>query len=441
MSKETAKEMVKALGAFDATMLVVGNVIGVGIFTTSGILAQELPSPFYILGIWIVGGILTLAGALTYSELAAAMPQAGGDYNYLRKTYGAWAGFLLGWVYFFIIMPGSIAALSVALMEYVSFFFPGLNDFTFKTLVACLVILFLSFISYRGVKWGSRVQNVLTVLIVVAIFSLIIAGLSSHCGDFSHFNFSQNMNFPVKKLLGPAMIAVIFTYSGWFASTYIAGEIKDAEKNLPLSLIWGTLIVTVLYLALNFIYLYALPVEEMKGVINIAEKASGALFGSTAAAAASIVIVIAILGSINATIATAPRIYFAMARDKIFPERLGRLHPKYRSPHIAIVVQALLSVILVSWGTFEQLLSYVVFAMLVSSIATGLSIFILRIREPQLHRPYKTLGYPFAPVLFIGSYLWIAIQIFINKPYEATIGMAIIASGIPFYLYWRKVRS
>jgi len=441
MSKETTTEMVKALGAFDATMIVVGNVIGVGIFTTSGILAQELPNPFYILGIWIVGGILTLAGALTYSELAAAMPRAGGDYNYLKKTYGDWAGFLLGWVYFFIIMPGSIAALSVALVKYLTFFFPGLqSNFTGKILVVGVIFL-LSFINYRGIKWGSRIQNFLTILILVTIFSLIIAGLSSHCGDFSHFNFSQNMGFPLKKLLGPAMIAVIFTYSGWFASTYIAGEIKDAEKNLPLSLIWGTLIITVLYLALNFIYLYALPVEEMKGVINIAEKASGALFGSAAAAAASVVIVIAILGSINATIATAPRVYFAMAKDRIFPERLGRLHPKYRSPHIAIVVQALLSVILVFWGTFEQLLSYVVFAMLASSIATGLSIFILRIREPQLHRPYKTLGYPFAPALFIGAYLWIAIQIFINKPYEATIGMAIIASGIPFYFYWRKVKN
>lgn len=260
-------------------------------------------------------------------------------------------------------------------------------------------------------------------------------------GNLSHFNPPSKGSFPIGELLGPAMIAVIFTYSGWFASTYIASEIKDAEKNLPLSLVLGTLIVSVLYFALNFVYLYALPLSEMEGVINIAQKASMVLFGSKAVALVSMAIIIAIMGSMNSTIATAPRVYYAMARDKIFFKKLAKIHPAYKTPHISITVQALLASLLVFLGTFEQLLSYVVFAMLFSSIATGLSIFILRIRYPGMERPYKTSGYPFTPILFVCTYLWIAFQILLHKPYESIIGIAIIATGIPFYFYWRKERK
>ncbi|MDY6973918.1 MAG: amino acid permease, partial [Thermodesulfobacteriota bacterium] len=352
-----------------------------------------------------------------------------------------WAGFLLGWVYFFIIMPGSIAALSVALVKYLSFFFPGLNGFASKTSVACLVILVLSFTNYRGIKWGSRVQNFLTTLVIGIVVSLIVLGFFSRAGDLSHFASLSNGDFSLQKFLGPAMIAVIFTYSGWFASAYIASEIKNPERNLPLSLIWGTLIVTVLYLTLNSVYLYALSIDDMKGVINIAQKAGVTLFGPKAGAIVSGVIILATLGSINATIAIAPRVYFAMANDGIFPEMIGRLHSKYHTPHVSIIVQAMLSGFLVFWGTFQQLLSYVVFAMLVSSIATGCSIFILRIRKPDMNRPYKTLGYPFTPILFVGAYMWIAIQILLHKPYEAIIGLAIIATGIPFYFCWKKERN
>jgi len=430
---------IRVLGAFDATMIVVGNVVGVGIFTTSGIIAGELAHPYYILGIWIVGGILTLAGALTYSELAAAMPCAGGDYNYLRRTYGLWAGFLLGWIYFFVIMPGSIAALSVALVKHLSFFFPGLqSNLTLEISVAAAVILLLSFINYRGIKRGSNIQNLFTVLVIVSIFLLIILGFSSHSGDISYLNPPLSGDSPLSGLLGPAMIAVIFTYSGWFASCYIAGEIKDAERNLPLSIIGGALIVTALYLALNLVYLYALPVEEMKGVVNVAQKASMALLGPEAGLLVSGVIIVAILGSINAAIATAPRVYWAMARDGIFPEKLAMLHPRYKTPHISILLQALLASAMVFIGRFEQLLSYVVFAMLLSSIACGLSVFVLRIRYPDMRRPYKTPGYPITPLLFIGAYLWIAVQILINRPCEAMVGIAIIATGIPFYLYWKR---
>lgn len=431
-------ELKRGLGLFDATMIVIGNVVGMGIFITTGLLAQELPHPLYIIAIWIIGGFLTLAGALTYSELASALPHAGGDYNYLRAAYGPWAGFLLGWISLLVINPGSIAALSIGAARYLSFYFPIFKEITQEKLMAIFIVLLLSTINYLGVKAGSKTQNFLTIVKLLTIVVFVALGFTIGKGNWHHFTISPTRDFKVINLFGTAMIAVIFTYSGWFASAYIGSEIKNPKTNLPLSFIIGTLVAMILYCALNSIYIYALPVKEMSGMVNIGEKAAYALFGPAPATLISLLICLAILGTLNSTILTAPRIYYAMAKDGLFVGMMARVHPKYRTPHVSIGFQAALSCVLIILGTFNQLLTYVVFAMLLSSIASGIALFTLRLRRPDLRPDYRTWGYPYTPVIFILAYIWIAIQILFGKPFESLIGIGIVLTGLPFYIYWKR---
>jgi len=435
---EDRLELKRDLGLFDATMIVIGNVVGMGIFITTGLLAQELPHPLYIIAIWIIGGFLTLAGALTYSELASALPHAGGDYNYLKAAYGPWAGFLLGWISFFVINPGSIAALSVGAVKYLSFYFPIFKEIIQEKLMAISMVLLLSTINYLGVKAGSKTQNFLTMVKLLTIIGLIALGFTIGKGSWHHFTVFSTRDFKVTNLLGTAMIAVIFTYSGWFASAYMGSEIKNPKTNLPLSFIIGTLVAMILYCTLNSIYIYALPVEEMTGVVNIGEKAASVLFGPVPATLISLLICLAILGTLNSTILTAPRMYYAMAKDGLFVGMMTRVHPKYRTPHVSISLQAALSCVLIVLGTFNQLLTYVVFAILLSSIASGIALFTLRLRRPDLRPDYRTWGYPYTPVIFILAYIWIAIQILFGKPLESLIGIGIVLTGIPFYIYWKR---
>lgn len=423
----------RQLGLFDATILVVGNVVGAGIFTTSGLLAQELPHPWLFIIIWAIGGVLTLAGALTYAEMASALPYAGGDYQFLKAAYGHWAGFLLGWLCFWVIFPGSIAALSIALIKYIQVFLPTGGQILEK-IMAISVIFLLSLINYRGIRLGASAQNLFTLGNLFILFGFIALGLIVGKGNWENLQ-PGTIYIPFSKLFGLGMIAVIFTYSGWFASAYIGSEIKNPGKNLPLSLIIGTCIVTLFYTLINLTYLYATPISGLKNTINVAEKAAVALFDPRFAYLISMAIILAISASINATILTGARIYYAMAKDNTFLKCLGKAHPYYYTPYVAIITQAVLSIVFVILGSFKELLSYVVFAMLLSSIATGSAHFVLRLKKPDLPRAYYTWGYPFTPLLFIGFYIWIAWQIFWSRPYTSILGLGIAFSGVPFYVY------
>ena len=430
----------RRLNLLDATLLIIGNVVGAGIFTTSGFLASELPQPLFFIGIWIIGGLLTLCGALTYAEMAGMFPHSGGDYQFLKAAYGPWAGFLLGWVSFWIINPGSVAALSIALVSYMKGFFYLSTIFSEK-LVAVSIILFLSFVNYRGVRLSGTTQNIFTLGNLVIVSILIAGGLFiSQNGNWQHFTIASSESVPLSKLFGPAMIAVIFTYSGWFVTAYIGGEIKRPERNLPLSLLLGTSIVTVIYTLINVTYLYALPLSKLKDVVNVAQVTAETLFNRTFTQVVSFSIILAIAASINATILAGARIYYAMAADKMFWSPLKRLHPLYNTPYISVVSQTILTCLFVMLGTFDQLLSYVVFVMILSSIATGVAHFALRWRRPDLKRPYRTWGYPFAPLLFVCFYFWIAIQIASSRPSTSLLGILITVSGLPFYLIWRKLK-
>ena len=433
-------QLKRYLNLSDAILLVVGNVVGAGIFTTSGFLADELSHPWLFIGIWVIGGVLTICGALTYAELASMFPKAGGDYQFLKATYGSWAGFLLGWVNFWIITPGSLAALSIALVGYLHPFFSITDPLSLKV-TAIGVILFFSMINYRGIRWGGTTQDLFTLGALTILVVFIAGGLSSSAGQWQHFAAPSANASGFSKILGAPMIAVIFTYSGWFASTYIGSEIRNPEKNLPLSLIWGTLIVTFLYSFVNVTYLYALSLPEMKGSLNTASLAAARLFKPEFAYAISCAIILAIASSINANVLGATRIYYAMAEDKIFWQRLRDLHPDYGTPYISILSQAVLASLMVIVGTFSQLLSYIVFFMLLTSIMTGMAIFILRRRLPDENRSYKTWGYPYVPIIFIGAYGWIAMQICVHEPWTSAAGFLIAVSGIPFYLFWARGRD
>jgi APA family basic amino acid/polyamine antiporter len=427
----------RRLNLFDATLLVIGNVVGAGIFTTSGFLAGELAQPLLFIAIWVIGGLLTLCGALTYAEMAGMFPRSGGDYQFLKEAYGPWAGFLLGWVSFWVITPGSMAVLSIALVGYIKGFFAFDYALTERVLAAA-IILFFSFINYRGVRLSGTLQDFSTIGTLLIILALILGGFVSGKGSWQNFNVASLSDFPLSKLFGPAMIAVLFTYSGWFASTYIGGEVKNPGRNLPFSLLLGTIVITLFYTAINLIYLYALPLSRLKDTVNVAQLAAESLFNPRVAQVISLAIILAISGSINATILGGTRIYYAMAEDKIFWSPLRRLHPEYGTPYFSILSQMILACLLVSLGTFGQLLSYVVFVMLLSSIAAGIAHLILRQRNPGLSRSYRTWGYPVVPLLFICFYIWIAVQITYAKPLTSIAGLIITLSGYPFFVWFRK---
>ena len=432
-------QLKRRLNLFDATLLVIGNVVGAGIFTTSGFLAGELPHPLLFVAIWVIGGFLTLCGALTYAEMAGMFPRSGGDYQFLKEAYGPWAGFLLGWVSFWVITPGSVAVLSIAMVGYIKGFFP-FHYVLSEKLLAVAIISSLSFINYRGVRLSGTIQDIFTLGYLLIILALILGGLTSGNGNWQHFTAASSTSLAFPKLFGPAMIAVLFTYSGWFASAYIGAEVKNPERNLPFSLLLGTIIVILFYTAMNLVYLYAVPLSRLKDTVNVAQVTAGALFNPRVAQVVSLSIILAISGSINATILGGTRIYYAMAEDKIFWSPLKRLHPKYGTPHFSILSQMILACILVSLGTFGQLLSYVVFVMLLSSIAAGMAHFILRLRKPDLPRPYRTGAYPVVPLLFICFYIWIALQIAYAKPLTSIAGLIIAISGLPFFICFKTTR-
>ena len=430
----------KTLRPVDAVMIVIGNVVGVGIFTTTGFIAADLPDAWLILAVWLLGGVLTLLGALTYGELGAAFPRAGGDYVYLREAYGPLAGFLVGWVGFLIINPGSVASLALGLAEYLLPLATGQEAAIHPVgakVVALAAVLLFSGLNIFSLRWASRAQNLVSGLALLTILGVVIAGFALGRGDWSRFAFTP-LQGSWGNVFGPAMVSVFFTYSGWFVAAYVASEMKEPRRWLPPVLALSALVVTVLYLLVNALYVYALPVKSMQGVVDIMRLACDSMFGPWASALVSVMIVLAILGSLNSVILTAPRIYFAMSRDGLFPRFAGQVHATYRTPALAISAQALLACVLVLVGDFYRLLSYTVFFMLLTSTATAVGVMVLRLRRPNLERPYRVWAYPLTPLLFCLAYAWIAVRIFWHSPWDSTMGLLITLTGVPFFWWWSQ---
>ena len=441
----------RQLGLFDSSMMVIGIVIGSGIFMTTGLMADALPSASLILIVWVLGGIQMIAGALTFAELGAAMPRAGGQYVYLREAFGHLPAFLFGWVAFSAYVTGTNAAIAVAIAEHLGSFYPILSTnsnlvnignfgLSVGQLVAVSLLVVLSVVNYLGVILGKWVQNIFTVLKIGSILLFALAGIFISTGN--HINFSLNptgMGFgSIITGIGIALVAVNWTVGGWEYVTFTAGEIKNPKRNLPLALFIGTLVILVLYLLINITYLKALPMNALAGEIKVGEATAKALYGQDIAGLFIIVVIISMFGALNGNILVGARVTYAMAKDNLFFPSAAKVHPKNHTPGNAIIIQGVWSSILALSGTFEELITLVVFVNFMMWITAASTVFVLRKKQPDLDRPYKVWGYPYIPAFFILLSTAIMINIFFTSPAQSFLGIGLTLIGVPAYLFWKK---
>jgi len=447
MSEE---KLERKLGLFPATNIVVANMIGAGIFTTSGLLMTGLNDPLLMLALWVAGGIIALCGALSYGELGAAMPGAGGEYLFLSKLYSPLYGFLSGWVSFMVGFSAPIAASALGFSEYFMRALPGLSRWAetggfispavMGKLLAISVILIFTFIHYRGIKYGARIQNVLTVLKVGLILLLIIAGFMSGKGDFSNFTAGDKApsGLAGMKTIGLSLMWIMFAYSGWNASTYLGAEIKNPSRTLPRSLLLGTLIVMMLYLGVNILYVYGIKPNEMKDVISVGGLAMGNLFGRSADILFSLLIGFALFSSLSAFLIIGPRVYYSMAKDGLFFKSVATIHSRFMVPSNSILLQCLIAVILVFSGTFEQVLTYMGFALGIFPLMSVAGIWILRKKDKSAMR---IKGFPVTQVIYLAAGIMILVLSFMEKPMESSVALLTVAIGIPAYFIFRKTNG
>ncbi len=437
-------ELSRRLRLFPATNIVVANMVGAGIFTTSGLLLGELNDPALMLALWAAGGIVALCGALCYGELGAALPRAGGEYIYLSRLFHPSLGFLTGWVSFFVGFSAPLAATSLGFSEYLARALPGLLGWgdpeLIKKAVALLVALALTLVHLRGLELGTVVQNYLTVGKVALIAALVVVGFTLGRGNFENFRLGADPQPGIGgwKTAGLSLMWIMFAYSGWNASAYIGSEISDPEKNLPRSLILGTGVVMLLYLSLNTLFVYAAAPQELSGVIPVGGLAASRLFGGSADAAMSLLIAFALLSSISALIILGPRVYYAMARDGYFFKFAAFVHPLFRVPSKSIVLQFLIAAVMVMSGTFDQLLTYMGFCLGIFPIVAVLGLFKLR---RTAGRTYRMPLFPLAPVVYVSASVSILVLAYLERPIESSIALGTVALGIPVYLYFKKLRA
>jgi APA family basic amino acid/polyamine antiporter len=446
----------RRLGLIDTTFLVIGAVVGSGIYMTPGIIAAGLPSPGLLLVVWLAGGLITLCGALSFAELGAMYPQAGGQYIYLREAYGPGAAFLFGWAFFGFIMCGGLAALAVAFAEFIGSFVPVLStahvllrldvlglsySLSAGQVVAAVSILLLTLVNSFGIRSGAVVQNLLTVFRLGTVAALVGLGVlfgAKAGGANFHPLFPAGPAFPdILRPLGLALVAVFWTYDGWYSVNCTAEEIRDPERTIPRGLTLGVLAVTAIYVLVNFVYLLALPLDRLSGVVRVGELAASALFGGGGAALFSALVTVSIFGCLNANLLFGPRVFYAMARDGHFFRAMGRLGPRSRVPTGALWGQAAWSAVLCLSGTYESLYEYMVFALLLFFAATGIAVFVLRRRAPDAARPYRTWGYPVVPLIFIVMSLAVFASIAAGQPLKSLAGAGLLAAGVPVYAIWK----
>jgi APA family basic amino acid/polyamine antiporter len=437
----------RKLGLFPLTNIVVANMIGAGIFTTSGLLMADLKKPLLMLSLWVVGGAIALCGALSYGELGAAIPRAGGEYIFLSKLFHPMFGFLSGWVSFFAGFSAPIAASAIGFSEYLTRAFPGLlhpglfnspvEATILKKSYSILVILIFTFIHARGIKIGARVQNFLTVLKVTLIVGLVVAGFSLGQGSFGHLSAAGDFRFDFGgwKTIGLSLMWIMFAYSGWNAAGYIGSEIKNPRRNLPRSLLLGTGIVLLLYLSLNLFYIYAVPPDKMAGVISIGGLAVGNLFGKSFESGLSVLIAFALFSSLSAFIILGPRVYYAMALDRYFFPFASSVHPRFKVPSKSILLQGLIAAALVLFGTFDQILTYMGFSLGVFPILAVLGVFKLRKSQASA---YKLPGFPVVPLVYVLAGISILSLGFFERPVESSIAIGMVLIGIPVFFWFKR---
>jgi basic amino acid/polyamine antiporter, APA family len=445
----------RELGVWDTASLTLGSVLGTAIFLTPADIAKSLPHAGLILAVWIVGGFLTLAGALTYAELGAMFPRAGGQYHYLKEAYGRLPGFLFGWVSFFVIMSGGVAAIGAGFGGYLGLFVPFLSNqhllFSLPIgsqawtvsggqLGAALAIATLTAVNALGVREGATVQNLFTILKVGSLALFVVLGCLI-AAPASPRLLAPLPAEPVAAPFGVALIAVLWAYDGWYNATFSAGEMRDPGRTLPRGLLAGTLAVALVYVTVNFVYMRALPLERLAASPQVGEAAAVALLGPSVSRLVSLAILVTMFGALSANILACSRIYQPMAEDGLFFAALARIEPKRAVPLASLVAQGIWAVVLVLSGTFEQLFTYVVFIELVIFTATGAAIFILRRTRPEAPRPYRAWGYPLVPAFFVAASAAVAVNTLIEKPRESIAGLGLFVLGLPAYALWRRRSS
>jgi APA family basic amino acid/polyamine antiporter len=467
----------KRVKLFDGISIVAGSMIGSGIFIVSADIARSVGSPGWLMVVWLITGIITVIGAISYGELASMMPYVGGQYVYLKESYHPVVGFLFGWTTFLVIQCGSIAAVGVAFAKFTGVLIPWISDknillhigilkINSTMVVAIASIIFLTWLNTRGIVTGKTVVNIFTSTKVLALFGFILVGFFAVRGLHSwelnrevfweagklgpENNIIPLTGFALIAALGTALVGSLFASDAWYNVTYISGEVVNPKRTVPLSLIFGTMIVSVIYLFTNWIYIRVLPLSGSpdgadvlsRGIQfatddRVATSAMSVVFGDYAAIIMAIFIMISTFGCNHSLILAGPRVYYAMARDGLFFKKVGELNKK-GVPGFALVIQGIWSVLLCLTGTYSDLLDYVIFAVLIFFLLTILAIFILRVKKPDIPRPYKAFGYPIIPALYILTTGFISVILLIYKPNYTFPGLIIVLLGIPVFYLWRK---
>ncbi|MGZ4814972.1 MAG: APC family permease [Terriglobales bacterium] len=463
-----APTLVRGISLTDATLLIIGGIIGSAIFLTPSDVAQQMRTPLLFLLVWAAGGFVTLISGLSFAELGAMYPEAGGQYVYLREAFGDFAAFLYGWLMFIAGNSGGIAAIVVAYAQYLGKAFPavaaekawltlpGLTfrggqitsrtwNFTAGDAMAVSAIVVLTAINVWGLRRGVFLQNISTWLKYAALAAFVVFGFTIGKGNWSNLHFAGGVSqlttpsfATFMSAMGVAFIAVFWCYDGWVYVSWVAGEVREPQRNIPRSLIFGILSVIAIYMLMNAAYLYSTPLDQIASASAIGESAARTLFSPLAAWLLSIVIAISSLGAAGSCVLSGARVSYAMAIDGLFFRKMGDVHPQFRTPWFALVAQGIMASLIALSGTYDQLFTYCVFGMVLSYVACVIAMFVLRRTQPDLPRPYRCHGYPWLPALYIiliGGWL---LNTLVTRPTEALACTALMALGVPWYMYWKR---
>lgn len=444
----------RVLGLWSAVSIVIGTVIGSGVFLVPSTMIRYVGSVEKLFVVWLVAGVLSLFGALTYAELASAMPEAGGEYVYLSAAYGPFWGYLYGWTQFWVAKSGSIATLAAGFYTYLTAFYPVLGsslltiplhigpggsllDIHYGQLVAIVVILGLGAINYVGVRSGGNLQVFVTGLKMLLIAGIIVVGLLSRRGDFSHLHAHIPTLGGIAGFFA-AMVSALWAYDGWNNVSMVSSEIRQPQRNLPRALIYGTTAVIATYILINLSYFYVLHPAKVATSHRVAADMMRSLYGGAAASAVTVAVLISIFAALNGSILSGARVPYAMARDGLFFRAAAEVHPRFHTPTGATIMLCIWSCVVVLSGWYDDLYNFVIFGSWILYLLTTLSVFVLRRKRPDLSRPYRTFGYPFVPVLFVCVAAMLLVSTLQTRPRESLMGLGLMASSVPFYFYWKK---
>jgi basic amino acid/polyamine antiporter, APA family len=451
----TQPTLVRGLSLLDSVLLLVSGIIGSSIFLTAKDIAGPLPQPMLFLLVWVIGGVISLFGCVAFAELGSMFPESGGQYVYLREAYGDLVAFLYGWMLFSVANGGTIAALSVAAAAYTGQVFPMVSQehvilsaagitLTRAHVFALFLIAALTYANVVGLRWGALLQNVSTWTKFAAMAAFVVLGFAIGKGDWSHFHahgVGLSMGLHPAQFLsvfGVALIAVYFAYDGWVYITWVAGEVKEPRRNVPLAMVLGVIVVGVIYIAMNMTYLYALPLKAIAQHETIAHSAAVALFSPRVAVWLSLLIAVSCFSAAATCTLSGARVYLAMAQDGVFFKRMAVIHPKWRTPAFSLIGQGIWAAVLTISGRYDQLYTYVIFGMVLSYTLTVIGMFLLRWKRPEIPRPYRCTGYPWLPAIYVLVGVAWTLNTIITRPTEAFWGAGIVLAGVPGYLYWKR---